>query len=86
MSFLAHSPLTVPQGPFVQQLGLNVSATGDIKAEAPFSQTNVRGVLAAGDCSSPFKVVSNATASENFAAVAAATQPQAEKYGNFSMV
>jgi thioredoxin reductase len=86
VSFLVHNPLTVPQGPFVKQLGLTLSQTGDIQADAPGYQTSVRGVFAAGDCISPFKVVPHAIASGNFAAVAAATQLQAEKYGHFSMV
>lgn len=86
VSFLVHNPLTVPQGSFVQQLGIALSQTGDIQAEAPTYQTNVRGIFAAGDCISPFKVIPHAIASGNFAAVAAATQIQAEKYGHVSMV
>jgi thioredoxin reductase len=86
VSFLVHSPLTVPQGPFVQQLELKMSPTGDIDADAPAYQTSCRGVFAAGDCISPYKVVPHAIASGNFSAVAAATQLQAEKNGHFSMV
>jgi thioredoxin reductase len=86
VSFLVHSPLAVPQGSFVQELGLKLTQTGDIQADAPAYQTSVRGVFAAGDCISPFKVVPHAIASGNFAAVAAATQLQAEKYNHFSMV
>jgi thioredoxin reductase len=86
VAFLVHNPLTYPQGSFVQQLGLEMTQTGDIKADAPAYQTSCRGVFAAGDCISMFKVIPNAIASGNFAAVAAATQIQAEKYGHFSMV
>lgn len=86
VAFLVHSPLTAPSGPFVQSLGLELGPTGDIKADAPFFQTNVRGVFAAGDCVSMFKVVPNAIMNGNFAAVACATQLQAEKYGHTSMV
>ena len=86
VAFLVHNPLTMPQGPFSQQLDLELSPTGDIKAEAPTYQTSCRGVFAAGDCITPFKVIPHAIASGNFAAVAAATQLQAEKYGHFSMV
>lgn len=84
--FLTHTPLTVPQGPFAQQLELTLSPTGDIQAEAPAYQTSCRGVFAAGDCITMYKVVPHAIASGNFAAVAAATQLQAEKYNHFSLV
>jgi thioredoxin reductase len=86
VAFLVHNSLTVPQGPFVQQLGLKMSPTGDINAEAPIYQASCRGVFAAGYCISPFKVVPQAIASGNFAGVAAATQLQAEKYGHISMI
>lgn len=86
VKFLAHNPMTVPQGPFAQQLELKLSPTGDIQAEAPAYQTSCRGLFAAGDCISPFKVVPHAIASGNFAAVAAATQLQADKYKHFSIV
>jgi thioredoxin reductase len=86
VSFLVHNSLTVPQGPFVGQLGLTLSQTGDIQAEGPGYQTSERGVFAAGDCISPYKVIPHAIMSGNFAAVAAATQLQAEKYGHISLV
>ncbi|KAF2869223.1 hypothetical protein BDV95DRAFT_609452 [Massariosphaeria phaeospora] len=86
VAFVVHNPLTTPQGSVVQQLGLQMSPTGDIQAHAPSYQTSSRGVFAAGDCISPFKVIPHAIASGNFAAVAAATQLQAEKYGHASMV
>ncbi|PSN64067.1 nucleotide-binding domain-containing protein [Corynespora cassiicola Philippines] len=35
VSFLAHHPLTYPQGPFAKQLELKQSATGDIQADDP---------------------------------------------------
>ena len=85
-SFPVHNPLTVPQSPSVKQLGLTLSQTGGIQADAPGYQTNISGVFAAGDCISPFKVVPHAIASGNFTAVAAATQLQVEKYGHFSIV
>ncbi|KAH3949780.1 hypothetical protein HBI56_024830 [Parastagonospora nodorum] len=86
VSFLVHNPLTTPQGPFATQLGLTLSQTGDVRADAPAFQTTERGVFAAGDCISPYKVIPHAIMTGNFAAVAAATQLQAEKYGHFSMV
>ncbi|KAI1116644.1 FAD/NAD(P)-binding domain-containing protein [Nemania sp. NC0429] len=80
--FLAYHPLTTVQGPFVAQLGLTLSPMGDIQADASaFHQTNVRGVFAAGDCITPYKVIPGAISSGCNAAVAATTQLQAEKYG-----
>jgi thioredoxin reductase len=86
VSFLVHNPLTTPQGPFVKQLGLTLSQRGDVHADAPGYQTSERGVFAAGDCISPYKVIPHAIMSGNFSAVAAATQLQAEKYGHLSLV
>jgi gliotoxin/aspirochlorine biosynthesis thioredoxin reductase len=85
VAFVGHNPLTSPQGPFAKQLSLSLSQTGDIKADAPSFQTSERGVFAAGDCISPYKVIPHAIMTGNFAAVAAATQLQAEKYGHFSL-
>lgn len=84
--FLVNQPLTVPGGPFVGQLGLSTSPLGDIQADPPFHQTNVRGVFAAGDCMTPNKVVPTAIASGSNAAVGASTQLQSEKYGFKSVV
>jgi thioredoxin reductase len=78
--FLVHNPLTSPQGPFVGQLGLEVTAMGDIKADPPFFATNVQGVYAVGDCSTPYKVIPSAISSGCNAAVAAAAEVQAAKY------
>lgn len=79
--FLVHQPLTVPSGPFVQQLGLTTSPMGDIQAEAPFHQTSVRGVFAAGDCITPYKVIPGAISSGCNAAVGGSTQLQSELHG-----
>ncbi|KAI1130732.1 FAD/NAD(P)-binding domain-containing protein [Nemania abortiva] len=85
--FLVHNPLTSVQGPFVAQLGITLTPTGDIKADAAsLHQTNIRGVFAAGDCITPYKVIPGAISSGCNAAVAASTQLQAEKYGQPSMV
>ncbi|KAI0883506.1 FAD/NAD(P)-binding domain-containing protein [Annulohypoxylon maeteangense] len=79
--FLVHSPLTSVQGPFVGQLGIALTPMGDIQADAPAYQTSVRGVFAAGDCITPYKVTPGAISSGCNAAVAASTQLQAEKHG-----
>lgn len=79
--FLVHNPLTSVKGPFVDQLNIALTPIGDIQANAPMLQTNVRGVFAAGDCITPYKVIPGAISSGCNAAVAASTQLQAEKYG-----
>ncbi|KAI1134415.1 hypothetical protein F5Y05DRAFT_406561 [Hypoxylon sp. FL0543] len=83
--FLVHNPQTSVQGPFASQLGLNLTPASDIAADAPAHQTSVRGVFAAGDCITPYKVIPGAISSGCNAAVAASTQLQAEKYGQAPM-
>ena len=58
--FLVHQPATKVNRALVDQLGLELDARGDIVVSPPFYQTNVPGVFAAGDCASPFKIISNA--------------------------
>lgn len=65
----------------MKQLGLSISSAGDILAVAPFYQSSVRGVFAAGDCITPLKSASAAIASGCNARVASAAQLQMEKYG-----
>lgn len=85
-TFLVHNPLTTVKGPFVEQLGLETNPMGDIQAEAPAFQTNVRGVFAAGDIITPYKVIPGAISSGCNAAVAASAQLGAERFGHPSMV
>lgn len=80
-AFLVHNPKTTVQGPFVEQLGLDISPAGDILAPPPFHQTSVRGVFAAGDCITPYKATPAAIASGCNSAVALTAQLQAEKHG-----
>jgi len=47
---------------------LEVSDSGTIKTSPPFYATNVPGVLAVGDCATPFKAASQALAMGTFAA------------------
>ncbi|PHH90386.1 hypothetical protein CDD83_3836 [Cordyceps sp. RAO-2017] len=79
-TFLVHNPQTGVKGPFVAQLGLETTPMGDVQAKAPTYQTSVRGVFAAGDCITPYKVIPGALSSGCNAAVAASTQLQAEKH------
>lgn len=78
--FLVHNPQTSPQGPFVAQLGLDMTPSGDIKADAPFWQTSVPGVFAVGDCSTPYKVIASAVTSGCNAGVMASAEIQGQKY------
>ncbi|KAI3554831.1 hypothetical protein CABS03_08269 [Colletotrichum abscissum] len=66
--FLAHAPFTRPNGPFVEQLGLETAENGDIKTAAPFGETSVPGVYAVGDCGNMVKAVATAAASGALAA------------------
>jgi pyruvate/2-oxoglutarate dehydrogenase complex dihydrolipoamide dehydrogenase (E3) component len=67
-AFLVHRPNTELDMTLVDQLGLQVSDRGDIEVAAPFCQTNVPGVYAAGDCSTPAKIIPSAIASGAYAA------------------
>jgi thioredoxin reductase len=58
--FLVHQPGTKVNPSFVDQLGLELNERGDVVTKMPFYHTNVDGVFAAGDCASPFKIISNA--------------------------
>lgn len=80
-TFLVHQPKTSVQGPFAEQLGLELTPTGDIVAAPPFYQTSVRGVFGAGDCITPYKATPAAIASGCNAAVASTVQLQGEKHG-----
>ncbi|RAH59071.1 thioredoxin reductase glit-like protein [Aspergillus piperis CBS 112811] len=86
-AFLVHNPDTQVKSALATQLGLDlapsfVPGTGDIAAAAPFYQTSIRGVFAAGDCMTPYKVVAGAISSGCNAAVAASAQLLAEKHGH----
>ncbi|XRM44153.1 hypothetical protein ABZX51_007298 [Aspergillus tubingensis] len=86
-AFIVHNPNTQVKSTFATQLGLDltpsfVPGTGDIAAAAPFHQTSIRGVFAAGDCITPYKVVAGAISSGCNAAVAASAQLLAEKHGH----
>ncbi|KAH7370155.1 hypothetical protein BKA65DRAFT_444961 [Rhexocercosporidium sp. MPI-PUGE-AT-0058] len=58
--FLAHSPGFEINGPFVAQLGLDVTEAGYIKTTEPFGETSVPGVFAAGDTMTSVHFITNA--------------------------
>lgn len=72
--FLVHNPPKKVRGCFVQQLGLELTPTGDVKVDSQYLQTSVRGVFAAGDCITPYGMVTMAMTSGCSAAEAACTQ------------
>lgn len=77
-AFLAHKPPTKLNGPFAQQLALDLGPGGDIKITPPFGTTSVKGVYAAGDCATPIKSVIQAMHMGTFAGVGIAHDLQAE--------
>ncbi|EKJ71972.1 hypothetical protein FPSE_07826 [Fusarium pseudograminearum CS3096] len=75
--FLVHKPATVQASALYTQLGLQLTAEGDIKVKEPMFETSKAGVFAVGDCASPNKFVSSASTSGGFAGAGAAMQLQA---------
>jgi pyruvate/2-oxoglutarate dehydrogenase complex dihydrolipoamide dehydrogenase (E3) component len=56
-SFLVHNPKYKANGEWAEQLGLEVTSSGDISNTAPFYEINVKGVYAVGDCGMQMKVL-----------------------------
>lgn len=67
-TFLVHRPSTKIDTKLTDQLGLKLSAMGEIEAAPPFCKTNVTGVYAAGDCASMMKTISHAMMTGSYAA------------------
>jgi gliotoxin/aspirochlorine biosynthesis thioredoxin reductase len=76
--FQVHKPRTEVNGPFAQQLCLELTNGGDINTKPPFYETFVPGVFAVGDCGSQGKAVSQALATGVFGAAGIVAQLQAE--------
>lgn len=72
--FLVHKPTTIINGPFAEQLGLELTPPGDLKLGQPFPETNVKGCFAAGDCSTGMKSVPMAISSGMVAAAGLSMQ------------
>ncbi|KAK7540268.1 thioredoxin reductase [Phyllosticta citricarpa] len=77
--FVAHKPRSRVNGPFADQLGIQLSPGFDLQTNPPFNETNVPGVFAAGDCATPFKAVAPGISMGLFAANGAAMQIQQGK-------
>ncbi|RYP49414.1 hypothetical protein DL768_004887 [Monosporascus sp. mg162] len=81
-AFVAHNPMTKVRGPFAQQLGIKLVATGgQYETSGPFNATSVPGIFAVGDTTNMFKVWPNAVASGAQAAAGIAIMLQEEKWG-----
>ncbi|KAL4767474.1 hypothetical protein BDW60DRAFT_220503 [Aspergillus nidulans var. acristatus] len=72
--FLVSVPPVQINGPFHDQLGLDVDPMGFIKTTPPFNETNVAGVFAVGDCGSMMKAGPQAIAMGSFAAAGLVAQ------------
>ncbi|KAI1120228.1 putative thioredoxin reductase glit-like protein [Nemania abortiva] len=75
--FLVHRPKTELNGPFAQQLALELTPNGDIQTTPPFGETSVPGVFAAGDCASMGKIVANAISTGAFSGAGVTAKLQA---------
>jgi thioredoxin reductase len=79
-AFLAHKPKTRLRGDLAQQVGCALSPIQTIAVNPPFNQTSIKGVFAAGDCSSPMQTVTGALNSGTCTGGGAPLQIQAETY------
>jgi thioredoxin reductase len=79
VGFLVHKPKTVlASQTLAEQLGLELTPSGDLKVAQPIPLTSVPGVYAAGDCSTFMKMVTNALASGIAVAAGVSMQLQME--------
>ena len=76
--FVVSHPSVEQRAPFAEQLGLEMTPTGDIKVSMPFYETSLGGCVAAGDAATPMKAVLQATQMGVFAAAGLVAQLQRE--------
>lgn len=79
--FLVHRPRVELNGPFAQQLGVEMAAEGHVKTSFPFNETSVPGVFVAGDAGSMFRIGTQAVVMGAFAAGGVQAQINAENWG-----
>ncbi|KAI1102623.1 FAD/NAD(P)-binding domain-containing protein [Jackrogersella minutella] len=85
-AFLGHKPLSKLKSDFLaNQLGLEVTPQGDIKANPPFGETSLTGCFAAGDNSSFLKTSPNAVNAGANSAAGVASHVQSRLYGQKSL-
>jgi thioredoxin reductase len=76
--FVVSHPNVVQAAPFAEQLGLETTPTGDIKVEAPWNETCLKGCFAFGDAATMLRSVLQAMHMGGFAALGTAMQLQKE--------
>ena len=64
--------------PVKTQLGLDITAQGDVKVNLPFNESSVTGVFAGGDSAAPMKSATMASAHGALLAAGVAAQLEAE--------
>lgn len=80
--FIGHAPYTQVNGPFAEQLGIELTEGGSAyKVSGLANATNVKGVYAAGDVVNVFKVWPNAIATGATTAAGVAVVLQEESWG-----
>ena len=81
-AFIAHKPKSQLRARnLIEELGVEVTPQGTMKASPPFNQTNVPGIFVGGDAASPMQTVTQAIMSGGVAGVGAALQCQADAFG-----
>ncbi|KAI0126672.1 thioredoxin reductase glit [Xylariales sp. AK1849] len=73
-AFLVSVPMAKINGPFHEQLGLEIEPAGHIKTTPPFYETSVPGVFAVGDCGTMMKAAPQAIAMGSFGAAGVVAQ------------
>jgi thioredoxin reductase len=76
--FIVSHPRVEQRAPFAEQLGLEMTPTGDIKISMPFHETSLDGCVAAGDAATPMKTVIQAAQMGGFAGSGLVVQLQNE--------
>lgn len=85
-AFIGHKPKSRLKSDFLaEQLGLELTPQGDIKANPPFGETSLAGCFAAGDNASFLKTSPNAINSGANSAAGVASHVQSRKYGQLSL-
>lgn len=76
--FVVSHPNVAQTAPFAEQMGLEKTATGEIKVDAPMNETSVQGCFAFGDAATAMRSALQAMHMGAFAAVGMAMQLQHE--------
>lgn len=85
-AFLSHKPKSkVKSSELAEQLGLEFTPQGDIKANPPFGETSLGGCFAAGDNASFLKTTPNAVNAGANSAAGTASHVQSARYGQMSL-